>query len=829
MTNPGFGPLLKRLRLTAGLTQEELAERAGVSPRAVSDLERDARRSPRLDTVRLLADALMLDADLRAALLAAARPAVVAPSSTSRPGRPLPPLIGRAGVAAAIVELLDRGETRLLTLTGPGGVGKTRLALDVLATLSDRYPDGAVFVDLAPLRDAALVVAAIAQQVGLDERGPLPVSARLTAAVRDKRMLLLLDNFEHLIAAGTQVLDLLAECPRLTVLATSRVPLRVRAEREYRIAPLETGRPDSPAAQLFTERASAAGMTPVPGDAEVVAEICRRLEGLPLAIELAAARVRSLPPRVLLRRLGQRLPLLVGGPRDLPDRQRTMRDAVGWSYRLLSGDAQAVFRTLSVFAGGCSLEAAESVASGQSLDELAEASLITVRPEDGRVGMLETIREYGLERLEAAGEKDAAVRAHIRYYAERAERGTPEELAPEYDNLRAALERALATHDATDALRLCAALPAFWLEQGLLGEGVRVARAALGLPGADRTPAPTRLAALAGAARMAIEVSALEDAAAWCEKLVDLARREGTAEDLVAALNARGVCRRETDRYPDSAADHEEARALAERIGDRAGHAAALLGLSYDLMFTGDAARATELADRGLAETRAAGSARDLRDALLLLAWQAMHAGLPERSQRLAEEGLELARIERDGSRVTEALRILGTNAQLHGRHEDAARWLGECERLNRERGDERTADELLAHLAYLAQLTGDLARAREIGEIALASARRHEDLWATAMSTTQLGHAELAAGQADRARDLFEESQELFERIGNPMYLSWCLEGLAAVAVADGRLEAAARFCTQRDELGTGLPPMNPDSHRDTVAAVERLSRSER
>jgi predicted ATPase/DNA-binding XRE family transcriptional regulator len=500
-----FGTVLRQLRTAAALSQEELAERAGVSVRGISDLERGVHRTPHLVTVRLLADALTLDPADRAALLTAARqenPADPQLESLARYGLlpvPLTSLIGRERELAEVTSLLGRAEGRLTTLTGPGGVGKTRLALKAAADLLETFPDGVWFVDLSALTDAALVLPTTGAVLGM--RAGEVTTQRLAASLASKRVLLVLDNFERVVEAAPVVAEVLGQAPGVKMLVTSRTPLHAYGEREYPLSPLPLPDPvhippldrlnQYEVVRLFIERAQAIkpDFTVTSANASAVAEICIRLDGLPLAIELAAAHIKVLPPQALLRRMEKRLPLLTGGARTVPARQQTMHQTIAWSHDLLDQDEQAPFRRLAVFADGCTLQAAEAVVSPEGTGEvlrsiaaLVDTSLLW--QEEGvdgepRFRMLETVREFGLERLQASGEESAIRDHHAGYFLALLERRDPVDSDPawlddidrEHDNLRAALAWSRDSGDYDRLLRLAGALAFFWYYRGHINEG----------------------------------------------------------------------------------------------------------------------------------------------------------------------------------------------------------------------------------------------------------------------------------------------------------------------------------------------------------------------
>ena len=628
---------------------------------------------------------------------------------------PLTPIVGREGEVAAVIDLLRRPDVRLLMLTGPGGVDKTRLALEAARRVASDFADGVTFVDLAPLTEPALVLHAVAQALGVREAGDRDLADLVAERLRDRRLLLVLDNFEHVVEAAPAATGLLAACADLTVLATSRVRLRVSGEREHVVPPLglveradaasteEAAR--SEAVRLFVERAQAVkeGFALTDDNARAVAEVCRRLDGLPLAIELAAARVKVLPPPALLARLERRLPLLTGGGRDLPARQRTMRDAVAWSHDLLTEDEQRLFRRLAVFVGGCTLEAAEAVcaAEGDSAVGVLEgiASLVDkslLRQDAGAGGepryrMLETVREFALGRLAASGEAEDARRRHTAWYlalVERAGGGAAgpqdaplfERLAAEQGNLDAVLAWTLERGEIATGLRLIDPLVYYFAVRGPLGEGRRWMDRLLAA-GADLPP-PVRARALCAAGELAVYAGDYAAVVRLLGEGLALAREADDRPAVARALYSLALAAEDQGDVDRQVALSEEALALWRGLGDNAGVAATLLSLGGAARIRADYGRARALHEEALALNRARSDSGDVAWALTALAEVAADEGDRARAAALFREA---ARLHADAGHhfpIVYCLLGLAGLAATGGRAEEAARLLGAAEAL---------------------------------------------------------------------------------------------------------------------------------------------------
>lgn len=771
--------------------------------------------------------------------------------------RPSTPLLGRASEIEAIGALLQGG-ARLVTLTGPGGAGKTRLAQAIGASRLGDYPAGTFFIPLAPITDPGLVAPTIAHVIGVQEQPGRDVLDSLKAHLDGQVMLLVLDNFEQVVGAAPVVANLLAACDGLRTLVTSREALRLRGEHEFPVPPLAVPRPQYThdgaalsqfgAVQLFIQRAQAADPTFAIDNhnARSVAEICYRLDGLPLAIELAAARIKVLSPQAMLARLGRPLDLLRGGARDLPARHQTLRQAIAWSYDLLDEAERALFRRLAVFAGGCTLDAAEAVCAGDgltidpldSIAALVNKSLLLREPapdDEPRFRMLETIREFGLEALSAAGDGPAARRTHAEYFLSVAERAAPElagrgqatwldRFEADQDNLRAALHF-LEETNVEQALRMGVALWRFWLVRGHLSEArLHLERLrALGRKAGSQSDAWVRIQNAAGI--VTLEQGDPHAALTILEEGVAVCRARGDRPGLATALNHLGWTCMGLVRLDAARAYSEEALALYRELGDQRGVAGALQNLAIPAAGAGHFAEAEAMLQQNLTIRQEIGELRGVAYAFLLLAWTATMEGAFIRAKAHAADGL--VAIRQVGDRQIEAT-LLTQKAMAElglGSMEEATATLEAALPLWKAVGNRDNIGMTLLALGNVL-----LQREAARGGALLDEGQGYwsglkNSIW-HAHPLRIIGQIAHDRGDYEHARTYLQASKSSFEVLGDHRALAACLLDLGAAALVAGDREAAVAACTEAlarlDTLGLPLTSEQLARFGPVLAAVQ-------
>ncbi|GAC1389996.1 MAG: hypothetical protein NVSMB38_06090 [Ktedonobacteraceae bacterium] len=732
---------------------------------------------------------------------------------------PLTPLVGREQEVEAACTLLRRPEIRLLTFTGTGGIGKTRLSLQVALELLYDFPHGIFIIPLASVTEPDLVLLVIAQTLGLAVVGERPLFVRLKEFLAEKHLLLLLDNFEQVVAAAHYIVELLMNCSKLKVLVTSRSILRVRGEYEFPVPPLVLPDPKRreaveavaqyPSVVLFMQRAMASRPTfqLTATNANTIANICVRLDGLPLAIELAAAYIKLLPPLVLLARLEHRLQLLTGGAQDLPERQQTLRNTIKWSYELLSSDEQRLFRSIAIFTGGCTLEAIETLLSHihittqvlEGVTSLIDKSLLLQLEQtngEARLHMLSTLREYGLECLTENGELEGMHRIHAEYMlalAEEAEQhigGSEqalwlERLAREHNNLREALHWLMERGEQELLLRLSTALYWFWSVRGHFGEGRQWLRRAL--MGSEHISKSVRAKALNAAGALAYNEDEHEQGELLCSESLMLYRELGDKHGCAISLYWLGqiACWTKHD-YVLAITQAEEALHLFEETHDTSGVA----------------------------------------DVILLLAYVAMNQGMYTEAIARLEMGLALFQGRDDLWGVCYTLHYLGRIHFSIGKYAKAKTLLEECLATSKKIGYRDDIANIPSLLGQIALKHGDSVTARSLIEESLLLNREGGGNSNIAMSLAHLAKVMFAEGKYSAARVSYEESFIFLEKVDDKEQLAFCLEGLAEVVMVQGQAEWAAQLwgaaASLRQEIGTPMFPID-------VAAYERALDSAR
>ncbi len=686
----------------------------------------------------------------RLGLLDKQRPsAVTAPSPASKHQLPAPvnSFVGRIHELAGLKAVLLN--SRLVTLTGSPGTGKTRLALEAASALQASYPDGIYFIPLASLRDASLIAHTVAQVLAIKEADNLPILELLKAALGDKQSLLVLDNFEHLLGAASLVSDLLTAAPRLTVLATSREVLRLYGEQEFVVPPLHL--PDLKehlsverlqsyeAVELFVQRARAAhyGFTLSRDNAAAVAAICVHLDGLPLAIELAAARIRYYAPQGLLRQLGNRLEALGEGARNLSARQHTLRAALAWSYDLLTPEEQRLFARLGVFAGGFSIADAEAICgdnlnrgTASAIESLLGKSLLQQTQsviDQSRFTMLETMREYALEKLAERGENDLIRQRHARYFLGLIEQANPELTGPneadwyarlesQHGNFNAALQWSLSADDTEQTgLRLTSGLHSFWWTRGYLSEGRAWLEGAL-KHRAARVPTPLRAGALTGAGSIAYQQCDYPAAREFYREALDIYRQLGDQHGIANIALSLGDVETSIGDYDAAELLFQQGAQLMQELGDKNGFAHALDFLAWcRLRGQGDYAQAAVWFQQALVLFRQVSNMSGSGLALSGLGEIALRQGKFEQAAQLLEQSLKLRQQLGQRWGIAATLGSMAWVAQLQRDFQRAAALLGESWLIRRDIGDPGGMAWCLEKLAEIAYLQQDFARAARV------------------------------------------------------------------------------------------------------------------